>query len=177
MIPFHPWMAVTIVMIVISFAKVLPTSSAFTTIDNKQQHRNRIFAQASSSSKEATINPTAATVIPSTDVLLQSTELDVSNRTNIPTQKQQRKPLVIVPPDYGFRNTIRGGTEISIASMNLLAPFYNSLQLNRKTTSDYERWEFLDRDRRERVPVALNMAKRTNADVLCLQEIEGGKLG
>ena len=84
---------------------------------------------------------------------------------------------MIVPPNQGFRSTIGGGAELSIASMNLLAPFYNSLQLNAKTTSDYERWEFLDGDRRERVPVALNMAKRTNADVLCLQEIEGGKLG
>ena len=27
--------------------------------------------------------------------------------------------------------------------VNLLAPFYNSLGLDPKTTSDYERWEFL----------------------------------
>ena len=61
--------------------------------------------------------------------------------------------------------------------MNLLAPFYNSLQLPRKTTTDYERWEFLNNDRTQRVPKSIEMAKRTNADVLCLQEIEGGKLG
>ena len=61
--------------------------------------------------------------------------------------------------------------------MNLLAPFYNSLGLPQKTTTDYERWEFLNNDRTKRVPVAIQMAKNTNADVLCLQEIEGGKLG
>ena len=86
--------------------------------------------------------------------------------------------LTIVPPNEGFRNTTAsGGTEVSFASMNLLAPFYNSLQLPQKTTSDYERWEFLNNDRTQRVPKAIEMAKRTNADVLCLQEIEGGKLG
>eukprot|EP00531_Pseudo-nitzschia_arenysensis_P006324 CAMPEP_0116125536 /NCGR_PEP_ID=MMETSP0329-20121206/5860_1 /TAXON_ID=697910 /ORGANISM="Pseudo-nitzschia arenysensis, Strain B593" /LENGTH=792 /DNA_ID=CAMNT_0003619577 /DNA_START=122 /DNA_END=2497 /DNA_ORIENTATION=- len=86
--------------------------------------------------------------------------------------------LTIVPPNEGFRNTAAsGGTEVSIASMNLLAPFYNSLQLPQKTTSYYERWEFLNIDRTQRVPKAIEMAKRTNADVLCLQEIEGGKLG
>jgi mRNA deadenylase 3'-5' endonuclease subunit Ccr4 len=90
------------------------------------------------------------------------------------TKSQSQSHLVIVPPNRGFRDTSDG--EVSIASMNLLAPFYNSLGLDPKNTSDYERWEFLHRDRTERVPEAIKMAKRSNADILCLQEIEGGRL-
>uniref|UniRef100_A0A7S4ACC9 Endonuclease/exonuclease/phosphatase domain-containing protein n=1 Tax=Pseudo-nitzschia australis TaxID=44445 RepID=A0A7S4ACC9_9STRA len=180
MMPLPLWIVVAITIIGISFVRILPTSFAFIAVDSPQRHhRNNSVTILSRSASKAITEIESA--VSSTSTSTSTTETtEPASTTLLPStdgSMQERKPFVIVPPNQGFRNTIGGGAELSIASMNLLAPFYNSLQLNAKTTSDYERWEFLDGDRRERVPVALNMAKRTNADVLCLQEIEGGKLG
>ena len=83
--------------------------------------------------------------------------------------------IVVVPPNDSFRETSSNGGEVSIASFNLLAPFYNSLGLPQNTT-DYDRVKFLEKDRLERVPRSIQIAKQTNADILCLQEVEGGGL-
>lgn len=73
----------------------------------------------------------------------------------------------IVFPNSSFRKTL--DHEVSVASFNMLAPFYNSLAL-----LDWEAREpFAEQDRTNRVPLAIQMAKQTNADVLCLQEVEG----
>jgi endonuclease/exonuclease/phosphatase family metal-dependent hydrolase len=164
---------------------ILPTSvSAFVTIPLRQQHH-----VASSSAVEGCYFSSRVTTILAVTRTAEETPAPVvetedgSKATSSPveddiTESTTKDLLKIVPPNEGFRNTkASGGTEVSIASMNLLAPFYNSLGLNQKTTTDYERWEFLNNDRTQRVPKAIQMAKRTNADVLCLQEIEGGKLG
>ncbi len=83
-----------------------------------------------------------------------------------PTNKSQ----TIILPGTSFRDTQPG--ELSVASCNLLAPFYHSLALD-----DVEqRLAFAEKDRAERFPLALDMARRTNADILLLQEVEGGPL-
>jgi len=76
----------------------------------------------------------------------------------------------IVLPGAAFRDTKLG--ELSVASCNLLAPFYHSLSHPNASA----RLEFAQEDRLTRFPLALEMAKKTNADILLLQEMEGGPL-
>ena len=76
----------------------------------------------------------------------------------------------VILPGNAFRNTKFG--ELSVASCNLLAPFYHSLALQNVPARD----EFAQQDRSVRFPLAIKMAKQSNADVLLLQEIEGGSL-
>jgi mRNA deadenylase 3'-5' endonuclease subunit Ccr4 len=146
-------------------------TSAFVIVDNTPQPQRRTVI---------TRTMTATTTYPTTTSKIEEEDDDSITTTNTNTADSasgtatSKSRLVIVPPNGAFRDT--SGGEVSIASMNLLAPFYNSLGLDPKTTSDYERWEFLHRDRTERVPEAIKMAKRSNADILCLQEIEGGRL-
>jgi len=161
----------------IAIASILPiTVSAFTTTPQRQlfvarptQDRRRTFS-------DRTTARIAEAAVPITEIkdgsAPQISGIDDSDKS----PGNGEGFLTIVPPNEGFRDTTTNH-EVSIASMNLLAPFYNSLQLSEKTTSEYQRWEFLNTDRTQRVPEAIKMAKRTNADVLCLQEIEGGKLG
>ena len=170
----------------ILLAALLPTAVSGFTIGPRQKqhldHRLMLRNGVCGSSMIRTIPVLQASVLeePATE-----TPIGEAGTTESETPKDSSDDdnggnnfLTIVPPNAGFRNTApSGGTEVSIASMNLLAPFYNSLQLRHKNTTEYERWEFLNTDRTQRVPEAIDMAKRTNADVLCLQEIEGGKLG
>lgn len=76
----------------------------------------------------------------------------------------------IVLPGNAFPATERG--ELSVTSCNLLAPFYHSLALEDVAARE----EFARADRQDRFPLALKLAKQTNADVLLLQEVEGGPL-
>ena len=169
MIPLLSMMVSAIVVVAIS-----SIVSAFTTAP--QRHHYVVYPKSTTTTTTKTGHSflcRSVTNLPATRIQAPITEVIGNSATQI-----DQDLLTIVPPNEGFRNTeASGGTEVSIASMNLLAPFYNSLQLPQKTTSDYERWEFLNNDRTQRVPKAIEMAKRTNADVLCLQEIEGGKLG
>lgn len=73
----------------------------------------------------------------------------------------------IVPPMGAFRNTNIG--EVSITSMNILAPTYHALE-----KPLLEKEHFVASDRNNRYVKAISMAKQTNADILCLQEVEGG---
>lgn len=108
------------------------------------------------------------------------------------TSTDDNKISVIVPPPLNidlmkknggihgvgsFPNTTFGS--VSVASMNLLAPFYHVLS-EVKFADDIDPVkhqqqvnDFLERDRTDRVPKSVRMAKQTNADILCLQEIEG----
>jgi hypothetical protein len=75
--------------------------------------------------------------------------------------------------------------EVSVTSMNLLAPFYNSLSMKFNIEEeDYNddeviqrqnslQQDFLKQDRSMRMPQVIRMAKQTNADIFCLQESEG----
>jgi mRNA deadenylase 3'-5' endonuclease subunit Ccr4 len=73
-----------------------------------------------------------------------------------------------VAPDQSFRETTQG--ELSVVTFNMLAPFYNSLAID-----DWQQREaFAKEDRATRVPLAVQMAKQANGDILCLQEVEGG---
>jgi len=74
----------------------------------------------------------------------------------------------IIHPDKHFRTTKLG--EVSFVTMNVLAPTYNSLAVDNWN----ERLEFLKQDRVERLPLAIQMAKQHNGDILCMQEVEGG---
>jgi hypothetical protein len=74
----------------------------------------------------------------------------------------------IVAPNQSFRETTQG--ELSVVTFNMLAPFYNSLAID-----DWQQREvFAKEDRATRVPLAVQMAKQANGDILCLQEVEGG---
>ena len=74
----------------------------------------------------------------------------------------------ILAPHEKFRTTQNG--ELSIVTFNMLAPFYNSLQFEKFKQQE----EFARKDRQSRVPLSIEMAKGPNADILCLQEVEGG---
>ena len=76
--------------------------------------------------------------------------------------------LIVVPPNGSFRETTVGA-EVSISTMNVLAPSYHVLgePLEEQST-------LAQQDRQNRYPQAIAMAKKTNADILCLQEVEGG---
>lgn len=70
----------------------------------------------------------------------------------------------ITPPGHCFPDTTPG-VQVSIVSMNVLAPAYHFLG-NDDDTAEQQ-------DRLVRVPLAIAQAKRTNADILMLQEAEG----
>jgi hypothetical protein len=76
----------------------------------------------------------------------------------------------VVLPGHAFPDTKPG--ELSVTSCNLLAPFYHSLALDDLAARE----DFATADRLERFPLALKLAKQTNADILLLQEVEGGAL-
>lgn len=101
----------------------------------------------------------------------QGTTLSVTNALigteEIVSQQEETGTTVVLPQD-AFRDTQRG--EVSTVSCNLLAPFYNSLAIG-----DFEKREpFAENDRVSRIPLAFDMAKRCNGDILLLQEVEGG---
>lgn len=73
----------------------------------------------------------------------------------------------IIRPGAAFRDTDAG--ELSVVSLNILAPSYHWLGMEND-----EKDILVEDDRRNRVPMAIRMAKQTNADILCLQEVEGG---
>lgn len=76
----------------------------------------------------------------------------------------------IIAPGGAFRSTTTG--ELSVVSFNMLAPFYQSLSVQDPS----ERLAFAENDRRTRFPLAMQMVKQMNADILLLQEVEGGSL-
>lgn len=87
-----------------------------------------------------------------------------SNPTAI--EKQQPKTAGMIPPGERFRNTITG--ELSVVSHNVLAPSYHCLGYGDDMDAKIEI------DRQTRFPMSMELAKRANADILCLQEVEGG---
>jgi hypothetical protein len=86
--------------------------------------------------------------------------------TNLPSTIARN--IGVLCPGDAFRDTKLG--ELSVTSCNLLAPYYHALALHDVPA----RLEFAQQDRSARFPLALKMAKQTNADFLLLQEIEGG---
>ncbi|KAL7562680.1 hypothetical protein ACA910_006368 [Epithemia clementina (nom. ined.)] len=72
----------------------------------------------------------------------------------------------IIPSHGSFPDTDTGA--ISIVSMNVLAPSYHALE-----RPEEKRQEWATVDRQTRYPNAIVAAKRKNANVLCLQEVEG----
>lgn len=87
-----------------------------------------------------------------------------------PTNFEGKSTSVIIPPGETFRETKPG--EVSVASCNVLAPFYNSLALEEEEFRE----PFADADREDRFPLAMEMAKQSNPDILLLQEVEGGPI-
>lgn len=81
-------------------------------------------------------------------------------------ESTDEKVATIVPPSGSFRDTLAG--ELSVTSLNILAPSYHWLGLD-----ENEKATRIEEDRQDRVPLAIDLAKRTNADILCLQEVEG----
>jgi cap-snatching RNA endonuclease len=72
----------------------------------------------------------------------------------------------IIKPGESFRNTESG--ELSVCSFNMLAPAYHWIG-----HEDAEQMKA--RDRQARIPLSIAMAKQSNADILLLQEVEGGE--
>lgn len=91
--------------------------------------------------------------------------------------------VTIVPAGESLPVTDADRAELSVASMNTLAPSYHYMaaRSKRKDTEEDEnddedeslRQALEDQDRSNRVPMALDVAKRVNADILLLQEVEG----
>ena len=73
----------------------------------------------------------------------------------------------IIRPGEAFRETKSG--ELSVVSFNILAPTYHWLGMEADDKNSQ-----VESDRSSRVPMAIRMAKQVNADILCLQEVEGG---
>ena len=72
----------------------------------------------------------------------------------------------IIKPGGAFRNTELG--ELSVCSFNMLAPAYHWIG-----HEDAEQMKA--QDRQDRIPQSITMAKQCNADILLLQEVEGGE--
>lgn len=87
---------------------------------------------------------------------------------NLPKEQTNNIKLstAIIKPGESFRTTQSG--ELSVCSFNLLAPSYHWI-------GHEEEEQKKTHDREQRVPMAIDMAKQTNADVLLLQEVEGGE--
>lgn len=133
---------------------VVPWSVVAFVVSSTQQH-----------GRTATVRR-GSTTISSDEALIDnspSIEIEKTSSTTGTTRQHH-----IVYPGSSFRKTRDG--ELSIVSFNMLAPFYHSLAID-----DFqERENFVDEDRNVRVPMAIKAVKQTNADVLCLQEVEGG---
>jgi len=85
-----------------------------------------------------------------------------------PTDAAKIDDTSVLSPGQSFPKSAAG--EFSMVTFNMLAPLYNSLDIE----SLEEREAFAQQDRETRLPLAIEMAKQTNADLLCLQEVEGG---
>eukprot|EP00429_Kryptoperidinium_foliaceum_P034731 CAMPEP_0176174170 /NCGR_PEP_ID=MMETSP0120_2-20121206/89236_1 /TAXON_ID=160619 /ORGANISM="Kryptoperidinium foliaceum, Strain CCMP 1326" /LENGTH=662 /DNA_ID=CAMNT_0017512205 /DNA_START=120 /DNA_END=2108 /DNA_ORIENTATION=+ len=103
--------------------------------------------------------PKAWTGIPGSFTML--TSVAPTSETPISTES-------VVLPGESFRATSLG--ELSVTSCNVLAPTYHALAIYDLE----ERQKFCTQDRDERFPLAIKMAKQSNADILLLQEVEGG---
>jgi endonuclease/exonuclease/phosphatase family metal-dependent hydrolase len=89
------------------------------------------------------------------------------NHVRVPTTintNNNISPTILLPGE-SFRDTDAG--ELSVVSLNILAPSYHWLGVEDNDS-------LIMHDRMNRVPMAIRMAKQVNADVLCLQEVEGG---
>ena len=86
---------------------------------------------------------------------------------------QSSLSIKIVNPGESFRETLsscQNEEEFSIVSYNMLAPYYAGLAYQGNW---HEQQQFLEEDRRDRIPQAVKLIKSTNADIICLQEVEG----
>jgi len=108
------------------------------------------------------------TVIPS---LVSVSLLSTSVLPSIDHDDKNNKvlPVVanIIKPGTSFRTTETG--ELSVCSFNMLAPAYHWI-------GHAEEESKKEQDRKDRIPNSIAMAKAANADVLLLQEVEGGDL-
>ena len=110
--------------------------------------------------------------LPNDSSILTTAKVSFSNK-NTKEQKNDDfdddgcRGVEIIPPGGRFRETKPG--EFSIVTYNALAPLYHTLRLPIE-----ERDVALVVDRSTRVPHSIATAIRTGADVLCLQEVEGG---
>jgi len=105
---------------------------------------------------------------PTSDCAILEDSEDDSIEADFENDIDEEDELEIVPPNGSFRETSIG--EVSITSMNVLAPAYHAL-----AQPEEEQEEFAKLDRQDRYLKAISMAKKTNADILCLQEVEGGE--
>mmetsp|Transcript_26376 Transcript_26376/g.38970 ORF Transcript_26376/g.38970 Transcript_26376/m.38970 type:complete len:633 (-) Transcript_26376:57-1955(-) len=87
-----------------------------------------------------------------------------SNATSLETP--QTEAVGIIPNGESFRDTVTG--ELSVVSYNVLAPSYNCLGYGDEMDAKVEI------DRQTRLPMSIELGKSANADILCLQEVEGG---
>jgi endonuclease/exonuclease/phosphatase family metal-dependent hydrolase len=103
----------------------------------------------------------SVTPLPTTKMSMEMTQL-----ANLDLQQKSlsttKSSLGWISPHESFRNTISG--ELTVVSLNCLAPSLFGLDPNIDE----------DQDRMTRYPKAVELATRLNADVLCLQEVEGG---
>jgi endonuclease/exonuclease/phosphatase family metal-dependent hydrolase len=132
-----------------------------------------------------------STRIWSTTVSTLADNIAVSNTIPTYLTAKSSASVAIVPPHGSFRNTL-ASSEVSVVSYNALAPSYHILgrvSKSHDSSSSSRRLVLLDeeeeaqqrnalaqQDRKARVPLSINSAKLKNADILCLQEVEGGPI-
>ena len=114
-------------------------------------------------------NHGSATFTKGTTRRLSTTATTINKKQNtlIDTSTPQ-----IIPPNGRFPSTTGMNGAFSIVSYNALAPSYHALRLRHATVE--ERTLAIQEDRMARVRTGLERVKAIQADILCLQEVEGG---
>lgn len=127
--------------------------------------KNHVCANSHVRSRSSGMARSAAS---SSSSSFSSVELDLTQRTTTTTTTTTtlEESIELVRPNGSFRDTVAG--EVSVASLNLLAPFYHWIGCD-------DAAERAEQDRRDRTPLSIRLATQTNADILCLQEVEGGE--
>ena len=107
------------------------------------------------------------TTSPASPLPLFTTTARTTETTTTRTTTECR--VQTVQPGDCFRDTVVG-QEVSIVSLNLLAPSYHFLGQSDNNNDDAA---LEASDRAQRIPQSIESAKQSNADILLLQEVEG----
>jgi endonuclease/exonuclease/phosphatase family metal-dependent hydrolase len=145
---------------------LLVGTNAFTPLKKHHHlHPNSRSSSASGSSRRDILS--CSSTAAAAAAIEDAPSTTASSRSGTSSSSSSSSDIVVLP-GQSFRETSVG--ELSVVSFNMLAPFYHSLGVD-----DWqERERFATQDRLTRVPLAVQMAQQANADILCLQEVEGG---
>ena len=148
----------------------------------RRQHLVAAAATSSSSSSSASSGSASTT----TTAVVVNPVSQEGTTTTTTTATASADSIKVIPPGGSFRDTVVG-QQVSVVSMNLLASYYHFLGTrnnnhqdendNDESTRIQQQQEQEQQDRIRRTPLSIDLAKQTNADILLLQEVEGGEGG